>query len=108
MKNYGDKEEQGTMKKTVAIVLALLLVFGASLAFAGGTKEAAPSGKAMAEESKTGGEAAGGAYERFEMYRGYAEKEEAYPGSPDLSARYWSLSAHLKLLRSWSCSLPWE
>jgi ribose transport system substrate-binding protein len=70
------------MKKTVAIVLALLLVFGASLAFAGGTKEAAPSGKAMAEESKTGGEAAGGAYERFEMYRGYAEKEEAYPGSP--------------------------
>ena len=53
MKNYGDKEEQGTMKKTVAIVLALLLVFGASLAFAGGTKEAAPSGKAMAEESKT-------------------------------------------------------
>jgi ribose transport system substrate-binding protein len=77
-----DKEDQNTMKKTVVIVLALLLVFSAGLAFAGGTKEAAPAGKEMAEESKTGGEAAGGAYERFEMYRAIAEKEQPYPGSP--------------------------
>jgi ribose transport system substrate-binding protein len=77
-----DKEDQNTMKKAVVIILALLLVLSAGLVFAGGTKEAAPAGADMAEESKTGGEATGGAYERFEMYREYAEREEQYPGAP--------------------------
>jgi ribose transport system substrate-binding protein len=68
------------MKKAVVIVLALLLVFGASLAFAGGTKETGGE-KAMAEESKTGG-ASGVQYPLFEKYREAAKKGEAYPGEP--------------------------
>jgi ribose transport system substrate-binding protein len=75
-----DKEDQNTMKKTVVIVLALLLVFSAGLAFAGGTKEAG-AGKEMAEESKTGG-TGGVQYPLFEKYKAAAKKGEPYPGAP--------------------------
>ncbi len=71
------------MKKAIVIIMALLLVLGTGLVFAGGTREAAPSEKekAMAEESKTGG-TTGVQYPLFDQYREAAKAGQPYPGSP--------------------------
>jgi ribose transport system substrate-binding protein len=72
--------EGGEMKRIAVFVIILTLVFSAGTLFAGGGRGETTQPADMVEESKTG--APGGVYERFEMYREIAEKEQPYPGSP--------------------------
>jgi ribose transport system substrate-binding protein len=68
------------MKRIAVFLVILTLIVGAGVVFASGGRGETTQPADMVEESKTG--APGGVYERFEMYREYAEREEPYPDSP--------------------------